>query len=563
MSTLAEQCAATLEAARLRDMERELARQDPPLIRAWDGNFQLQHVIRTDDGIDLTEIENDTGTGSIVLDGDHPAAPWCWDLKGRLDAGQTIDIFITVDYVGKRMSWRVADVVMRVDDLATVQITLMLEHDYEQLKSRTLWPTPTTPAGFQPFKVFLLGGPAHWAAASALWLNLARAHGYPAGMGWTTDPVSNATADYRAWPIVIKPFSYAQAQASGVTSGLVASRMKNWHEACADMLNDANVTTVVRRYLPGDPLPWEGANIAYGTLVVSFVYQGRLADDATGSVAQGIGQLVRIFVNSLVEGIGGGSPLPVETSEQSLTGQTPPPAYQQPGQIGTVPDHPYVFYPAGSPGIVSFEGHKKPAKFRRITGGGHSMPGVNELISAAVQAIGDALAAIPLAPIPPLGGVADALLKPFYEDTILAFMTVFLQHRAAATSPFAPYESFITGADQAYTLSATMVLRTAILATDTQFSASMEILDGAPWWIGGPDYGDMDLGTRILMQAPVEWDGRVYSQRIKKLQLTAKRGQAPGWKPTIGAINPAEDAFTKTWRRLETLTGALRQMGVF
>ncbi|WP_182357785.1 hypothetical protein [Tomitella gaofuii] len=180
-----------------------------------------------------------------------------------------------------------------------------------------------------------------------------------------------------------------------------------------------------------------------------------------------------------------------------------------------------------------------------------------------MQAIGDALAAIPLAPIPPLGGVADALLKPFYEDTIAAFMTVYLLHRAAGTSWLGPYEEFIPGADQAYTLSATMVLRTAIRATDTKFSASMEIVDGLPWRVGGEGLGDMRLGTRILMQAPVAWDDRIYSQRITKLQLVRDRDTKPTFKAVVGDIGPAEDGFTKQMQAIGRLVSAVSQLGVF
>jgi hypothetical protein len=255
--------------------------------------------------------------------------------------------------------------------------------------------------------------------------------------------------------------------------------------------------------------------------------------------------------------------LPVETGEQPITGQPPPDAYFEPGKIGTVPDHPYVLYPANSPGIASFEAHLRPAKHLRFTTGGHSAPGVNELISALINAIGDAIAAIPLAPIPPLGGVADALLKPFYEDVVLAFMTVYLRNRAQALSRFGPWETFLPGSDKAYTLTSTMVLRTAILASDTKFSAAIEIVDAAPWRIGANGLGDMDLGTRIMMQAPVGWDDRIYSQRIKKLQLVASSGSAPTWKPTVGAIEPGEDAFAKAMRNFEKFVGALTQLGLF
>lgn len=328
------------------------------------------------------------------------------------------------------------------------------------------------------------------------------------------------------------------------------------------MLKDAEVTTRVRRYLPGDPLPWPGANIRYGTLVVSFERTGGgLSNSTSGSLLGGIGQMVSIFLSAFIEGLGGGS-LPIETGEQAATGQPSIPEYAEPGNMGTNPKKPYVLYTADSPGLVDVEAHLRPAKYLRLTSGGHSAPMVNELISATVQAIGDALAAIPLAPIPPLGGVADALLKPFYTDVILAFMTVYLGNRAQYGSKFGLYELFVEGADQAYTLASTMVMRAAVRSTATQFSAAMKIVDGAPWWVGGPGEGDMMVGTRILMQVPHDESGRIYSERIRKLQLTAKRGQKPEWAPTLGDIEPTEDPLTRAMRNIQKLLSGLKMLGV-
>lgn len=559
MTTVLEQrCADTLDAVRRRERARELKRLMGPTIRIFDGNMNTVEVVRAEDEIDFTEVENDSAAGVLKVDGELPIAQWLWDLKGRKDRGETIDVFIAVDYVGWRWGGRLEDCVLRSDELGNPRVDAIFEHDYAELKARDLWATPSTPAGFQPFKIFMLAGPSDWAAGTALWLNLARAHGNP--VGWSGDPISNKTANYQNWPIVVEPFSYAQAVARGTPTGLVLSRFKTWHDACQQMLNDAQITVRVRRYLPGDPLPWIGANIAYGTLVVSFDNTGAdLASATSGSLVSGIGQMVRIFLSSVIEGLGGGS-LPIESGEQPITGQ-PPVGHEVPGQIGQI-STPYVLYTARSPGLVECEAHLRPAKYKRLTAGGHSAPMVNEVISASIQAIGDALAALPFAPIPPLGGVADALLKPFYTDVILAFMTVYLAHRAAFTSRFGPYELFVEGADQAYTLASTMVMRTAVNATATQFTASMKIIDGAPWWVGAPGDGDMWVGTRVLMQVPGDKSGRIYSERIKKLQLTAKRGQKPTWDPTIGDLAPAEDALVRAWRRMEQLLSGLKQLGL-
>lgn len=561
MSTaLAQACAAAVQAVDQRRVDMEFERLMQPQVLLWDGNIRLQFNVRSEDNYRWTDNENDTGPGQIQLPAETPEAQWLWDIQGRKDRGETIDVLVTVDHVGRRWSGFLDVVRMKTDDMGISTVTANFLSDYEQFKWRDLWSTPTTPAGFQPFKTFMLGGPTHWSLGTALKLNLAREHGWPAGMN-LFDPLANGGANYEAWPIVLKPLSYSRAAADKIVSGLVLSRFKTFHEAAEAMLSDAELTLRWRRYMPGDELPWPGARIKHGTLVVWFEDNSSdLAPAVTGSLLGGIGQLVRIFVSAASEGIGGGS-LPIENGEQSITGSPPPSEYAEPGYLGTDPRRPYVLYTADSPGVISQEASIRLARGHRLTGGGHSMPGINELISAAVQAIGDALAAIPVAPIPPLGGAADALLKPFYEDTILAFMTVYLSYRAQFLSRFSLWEKWVEGADQAYTLSATMVLREAVRATETLYSAQMEIVDGMPWWIGAPGHGHIDLGNRLLMQTRGDLSGRIHAPRIKSLELSGSRGQHPSFAISLGTKDP-EEAFAVAMKRLQKLASGMKALGV-
>lgn len=561
-TALEEACRATVDAVRDRELSLAAERLIAPAIRLWSGenSDQLQYVVRCENDYDWLDNENDTGPGVIKIDAEYEEAQWLWDIKGRKDRGETIDVLVTVDYVGRRWSGFLDNVGMDTNDLGQSIVTANFLSDYEQTKWRDLWSTPSTPAGFQPFKTFMLGGPTDWALGTALKLNLARAHGWPSGMGWF-DPLADGQADYRNWPIVLAPLDYDTAASRGTVTGLVLSRFKTFHEAGEAMLHDADMTLRWRRYMPGDALPWPGAKISYGTLVVWFEdNSGGLSPNTVGGFLEGIGQLVRIFVSALVEGLGGGS-LPVDNSEQAITGRPVPSAYLQPGYLGTEATRPYVFYDARSPGMVSQSANIKLARGHRLTGGGHSMPGMNELISAAVQAIGDAVAAIPLAPIPPLGGVADALLKPFYEDTVMAFMTVYLVARAQYLSNKSLYEMFIDGADQAYTLSATLVLREAVRATETQYRADVEIIDGAPWWVGAKGHGHFDLGNRILMQTIGDRSGRVEAQRVKSLRLKAADGEGPGFEIKLGSKDPV-DAFAQVLQRIKKLMGGIKQLGL-
>ncbi|WP_027503250.1 Gp37-like protein [Rhodococcus sp. UNC363MFTsu5.1] len=561
MATALEQaCADGLAAVRAREAELQAFRLIAPVIKLWSGkkSDQLQYIVRCENEYDWLDNENDTGPGVVKIDADYEEAQWLWDIKGRKDRGETIDVLVTVDYVGRRWSGFLDNVTMATNDLGQSIVTANFLSDYEQLKWRHLWATPSTPAGFQPFKVFMLGGPTDWALGTALKLNLARAHGRPSGMGWM-DPLADGSADYRNWPIVLKPLDYETAATRGTTTGLVLSRFKTFHECAESMLDDADLTLRWRRYMPGDALPWPGAQVAYGTLVVWFENNsGGLTPNTSGGLLEGIGQLIRIFVSALVEGIGGGS-LPIENSEQAIVGIPPIPQYQVPGYLGTEPRGPYVFYPAGSPGVVSQSANIKLARGHRLTGGGHSMPGVNELISAAVQALGDALAAIPF--VPPLGGAADALLRPWYEDTLLAFMTVYLINRSTHLSDMSLYELWVDGADQAFTLSATLVLRQAMLATETKYSADMEIVDGAPWLVGAKGFGHFDLGNRILVQTEGDRSGRVEAPRVKSLRLSASVGKAPAFAIKLGSKDPV-DAFGQVLKRIQKLVSGLKQMGL-
>src|SRR5690606_4400667 len=95
-----------------------------------------------------------------------------------------------------------------------------------------------------------------------------------------------------------------------------------------------------------------------------------------------------------------------------------PPEYKQPGFKGTLPVMPGIIFREGEhTAIQSSEFSYKPPTDVGIVSGGHSMPGVNELIKAAVVMAGDLTAMIP--GVPPMGGVADAILAPLYTDTIL------------------------------------------------------------------------------------------------------------------------------------------------
>jgi hypothetical protein len=85
-------------------------------------------------------------------------------------------------------------------------------------------------------------------------------------------------------------------------------------------------------------------------------------------------------------------------------------------------------------GIQTSEFSRSPGGPGRITVGGQSMPGVNELIKAAIEYGGDvlgdnlniaisAIAGVDIT-VGSLGGALNAFLEPIYKDSILAHISV-------------------------------------------------------------------------------------------------------------------------------------------
>lgn len=561
-----------LDAVRDREQAQRMARRVAPDIRLFSfpqgraleqggilAEPVLEFVVGCEDSQKWIDNENDTGAGRLVVDADYPSAKWLMDVQRRESSGLTQDVLVAVDYAGRRWSGFLTECAAHTDDLGATKVTATFQSDYEQFKARDLWATPPTPAGFQPIKEFMLLGPPHWALGTALKMNLQRAHGYPAGVGFL-DPLADGGADYRRWPIVLAPLSHSAAAADGLPTAIVMSRFDSFADVAAPILEDAGLSLRWRRYLPGDELPWTGARLRYGTLVVWFEdNSSSIASDTSGSFVGGIVQLVETMASAVVEGIGAGV-LPIENTVGQPKNPPTIPQYREPGYLGTDPRAPYVLYSADSPGIVSIDSKVTLAKYHRFTAGGHSMPGVNEMIEAGTNFAAAAVAAIPVAPIPDVGPTLNALLKPFYSDVFLAFMTVYLRNRGEYMSDFAPYEHFVPGADKAYTLSATMVMRQAMLASSRMWTFDAEIMDGTPWWIGARGYGHYDLGDRILIEDDVTRN--IIAERVRTLTLKAERGEPPAFSVKLGTKDP-QDAFGRVVKQIKSLMEGLKQLGVF
>ena len=129
------------------------------------------------------------------------------------------------------------------------------------------------------------------------------------------------------WPIVVKPGSILEDSSPWT---IVTSRMKSWHDMAAPVLDDAELYVECRRWLTGDPPPWDGApTLRNGTLVVDIIDKSgfREGTSLAGSLITGLARTVADTIGD-----------DVEDSYDLITGEpTPPEGYRIPNQLRTWP----------------------------------------------------------------------------------------------------------------------------------------------------------------------------------------------------------------------------------
>lgn len=549
---LLEQCEAIWAATEAQKRDEQRLIREPAVVRVWDGDWHLHHLMQVEYSAEFEFVDNETGLGTTELPFDSPVAQWIYDMWGRMERGEKRNVHITVDKTGARWGGRLADVTVEESESGQI-LTVAWRSDFEELKFYQLWSNPFLPAGVQIPRIWFLPGPGPWAILTSLFCNLIRQN-LPL---WSIpdDPLDRdswGALDQSNWPVVIKPISFLESMAAGHIWSIPISRWKNFDQAVKAILEDGELSLVTRRYLEGDPPPWPGANLKHGTLVVSIednsgVYVGT---SHGGSLADGLLRTVAEFSEDFID-----STLDV------ITDTDVPEEYYIPGLRLTKPRIPYAIYRPGiTPGVLSAKFTQTPATAIQINTGGHSMPGVNEAISATIQAIGDVVGN--QLQIGGLGGAADALLKPIYEDTLLAWMSVKSLQRAQSAGWSRYFEWFQDGADKAYTLSSLMVLRAGMWATRTWFSHELNVMNNEPFIVGDNGLGHLFTGSRVGSTVPGDPTGRIHMDRIKKCVLAWDENHAEDWTLSIGDDKKNVDPMVRVWERLESYGGALHDVGV-
>src|SRR5690606_36626669 len=148
----------------------------------------------------------------------------------------------------------------------------------------------------------------------------------------------------------------------------------------------------------------------------------------------------------------------------------------------------------------------EPATDVQVVVGGHSMPGVNEIISSAIQLAGDLASSTFIGPNENLGQVADTLLAPLYTDTILAWMRFRSCYRAGELG-WSRYVDVVPGrAERGNAVSRPRAIRSGWVARREKSGHRVKIADGARYVIGDNGRGYCCIADRIATTHPLAPD---------------------------------------------------------
>ncbi|MCA2331642.1 phage tail protein [Mycobacterium avium] len=556
----------------------ERMRLAPPLVQLYDGDYKLRGQCVGWRDVDYEFIENDTGTCTLQLGLNHYLAKWVMNFRGRAKR----NVHITIDKQGSRWSGFMDHYTVKKEKGGDRYLEIVFKHDYEQAKHILCWANPFLRPELQFPKLWVIFGPAKWCCLMTLFVNILRLE----TSLWTLpdnplDPMEwfPLSLNISNWRNMVKPFGLLTDN-SNVT--IIFSRFQTWHDTIKKTLDDAQLTVTCRRYLPsqGDPHPFRDIPELLGVIDISKLAtliplrEGCLIWDIVDNSGWGtetvfggslLTGLVRAVVNIASDGYTEG--VDVFTGDPTFPGQ-----YGNPLFLGTSPMAPWVVFEEGPlTGIETSEFTYYEATDTSFLTGGHSMPGVNESISAGVNAAGDFLTSIinsllaqggsaifgGAIDLPPLGGIMDAFAKILYEDTFLAFMEVPSLRAAGLSLPIAGLENIVTGlgdfhlyegwadgADRAFTLSAMMAIRAKIWATRAHTSHTITVADAAPYLIGEVGYGHFWLGNRVgttVLEYPIP--DTVFVGRVSKLRYGWGKDGSRGWQITIGYREPQDPAL--------------------
>lgn len=553
--SLEEQCEAIwTETLKQEHAEIKLRRQKP-LVSIWDGEWQLHYILTDEYHAEFSWIDNDSGPGVTEIPWTSHVAQWVWDMQGRIDRGEKRNVHTTVEYCGARWGGRLDNATIRTTEDGDKSVIITWLHDYENVKWYSVWSNPFLPAIIQWPRIFLLAGPVPWILKLSLFLQFFREHNPLITI--PDDPLDLDSwidnLDMGQWQNVVKPESFLDSMASGAIWGIVSSRWANWHDMAHQMLWDSELSVQCTRYLDGDPSPF-GVTLRHGALVIDIVDKSGvyIGTSHGGSLFDGLFRSVAEFAEDFID-----------SSLDLIADADVPEEYLMPGFRLTKKELPYAIFREGDQSAIQTSDLiVSPAKGVQVNCGGHSMPGINETISATVQVLFGMLGSF--IGLGSIGGAIDALVKPLYEDTLLAWMSVKSPIKAQHSGWSRYFEYFQDGANKAYTIASLMVLRAGFWATKTTVSCQFSVVDAAPFVVGDRGLGHFFIGDRVGISLLDDPRKKIHMEQVKKLDLVwTPDSPFPEWVITIGDDRALEDPAQRAWGKIEAIVSALRELGVW
>lgn len=555
---------------------------DPPKCMLYDGDWIYRGTVYGELGGSVNIIVNETGTIQLRLPIDLDDRRGTWAAFWALDeeARGTSNIHIRVETMGSRICGR-----MKPQNGVTVvrgekgdEVVIDFLDDIEELKFVHTAGNPFLPLSLiQQPKAWMLLAQADHAILLTLAANLIRlqltnisiesimALLNPAN--WTIPGILGALSSiWQHAQIVIKPRAFGDSVAPPAL--VVGSIKTSIFDVAAPILEDAELQWDLRRWFTGDPEPWPGAGtwwLRNGVLIVGIEDKSgfRQGTSIGGNLLTGLTRTIADVLSNYVE-----------DSYSLFTGETIDDQYYRlPGILGTLPGHPYVVYRDGDiTGIQTSEFSRSPGGAGRITVGGQSMPGVNELISAAVQYGGDVLgdnisAAISFGvgytvSVGSLGGAIDSFLNPIYRDSILAHMSVPLLLRVARQGWGHYLETTSTNVTQAFTAASIMDLRRRRRETDPDIAFTLTVAQAAPWLIGDNGFGHWWLGDRVGGTSKYLMP-RVFVRRCRSLDISWGDGRGVDIQAKFGDTRNSIDALERMAGLIGKAMTGLQEIGLW
>lgn len=550
---------------------------DRPIIKMYDGNWVYRGTVYGEIGGNLNPIVNETGTIQLRLpiDLDDPRRTWAafWALDE--DARGTSNIHIIVETMGARIGGR-----MKPKKGVTVargekgdEVVIDFFDDIEELKHVYTAGNPFLPLSLiQQPKAWMLLLQADYAILLTLACNLLRLQLTNISItdilellnpaNWT---LGNLLDIWQQSQIVVVPRNFGDSVAPLALA--VGSIRTSIYDVAAPILEDAELQWDLRRWFKGDPEPWPGAGTNWrdGTLMVRIVDKSgfRQGTSIGGNLFTGLTRSIASVLSNHVE-----------DSYDLFTGETiDETGYRLPGVLGTLAPHPYVVYRDGDiTGIQTSEFSVSPGGAGRITVGGKSMPGVNELISAAIQyggdVLGDNISAVISAgvgynvSVGSLGGAIDSFLNPIYRDSILANISVPLLLRTAKQGWGHYLEDTSPNVTQAFTAASVMDLRKRRRETDPDKDFTLLVANASPWLIGDNGFGHWWLGDRIGGTSKYLMP-RVFVRRCRSLSIDWGPGKGIDITAKFGDTRNQKDAIEHMAELVGRAMSGLQEIGLW